>query len=65
MVFSAKLPMKFICPLCQRIYLFRFKNEVVFYPACPHCTKPGKLLGFSTQLDFLRYPKAFLKSYLV
>ena len=65
MALNTKFPMKFICPLCQRIYLFRFKNDVVFYPACPLCTTPGKLLGLSSRLDLFRYPKAFLKTYLV
>lgn len=64
MIFAAKFPMKFICATCHQIYLFRFKNEVVFCPSCPNCTGSGKLLGFATRFDLIRDPKAFIRSYL-
>ena len=60
---TAKMPMKFKCTTCNKIYMYPYTmHNMTSYPACPTCKKDGLLLGTADKRDLIKHPKTFVQT---
>ncbi|KAB0653527.1 hypothetical protein D9M71_05270 [compost metagenome] len=60
---ASKMPIKFECTNCNKIYMHPYRiDALAFYPDCPDCKKAGLLLGTAEITDFIKYPSTFAKN---
>ena len=57
-----RLPIKFSCAHCQRIYLHPLQHKAQPYPHCSRCDQPVQILGLIEAEDISKYPVQFVKA---